>query len=128
MSDSKKTRKVVVADDDELLLRLLEYKLLQLGLDVITCGDGESALRATREECPDLVVLDGMMPGMDGFEVLRELKEDESTRAIPVVMLTARSLEKDVVTGLTLGADEYLVKPFNPEEFIVRIQRLLRPG
>ena len=75
----------------------------------------------------DLVILDGMMPGLDGFEVLRRLKENEITRSLPVVLLTARKMESDIVSGLTLGADEYVVKPFMPEELIARIRRLLGP-
>lgn len=125
MSRDRAPCRVLIADDDELLIRLLEHKLGQKGLAVISVGDGERALEAVRETLPDLVVLDGMMPGLDGFEVLRRLKEDEATRRIPVVMLTARKMEADVVAGLTLGADEYMVKPFMPEELMMRIGRLL---
>lgn len=123
-------RSVLVADDDELLVQLLTHKLTQAGLSVRSVGDGEEALEAVAEDPPDLIVLDGMMPGLDGFEVLRRLKESEDYRHIPVVMLTARKLESEIVSGLSLGADEYLIKPFMPEELIVRINRLLaqRPG
>ena len=120
--------RVLIADDDELLRELVEFKLSQLGLAVTSVGDGETALEvATRGEV-DLVILDGMMPGLDGFEVLRRLKENESTRSLPVVLLTARKMESDIVSGLTLGADEYVVKPFMPEELMARIRRLLGPG
>ena len=121
MSDTN----ILIADDDELLLKLLEHKLTQQGYSVICVEDGEVALGAAKLEQPDLIVLDGMMPGMDGFDVLRNLKEDAATRDIPVVMLTARNMERDIVRGLTLGAEEYLVKPFMPEELVVRIKRLI---
>lgn len=125
MTDNMQSIRVLVADDDELLLKLLEHKLLQQGYHVTCVKDGEHALQAARAEQPDLVVLDGMMPGMDGIDVLRHLKEGDDTRQIPVVMLTARNMERDIVNGLTLGAEEYLVKPFMPEELIVRIKRLI---
>ena len=115
----------MIADDDDLLVQLLEHKLVQNGLDVISVGDGEAALETARDVMPDLIVLDGMMPGVDGFEVLRQLKESERTKDIIIVMLTARRQESEVVSGLSLGADEYLVKPFMPEELLVRIGRLL---
>lgn len=119
--------RVLIADDDELLRELLEFKLSQLGLAVTGVGDGETALEVVMRGEVDLVILDGMMPGLDGFEVLRRLKENEITRSLPVVLLTARKMESDIVSGLTLGADEYVVKPFMPEELIARIRRLLGP-
>ncbi len=115
----------MIADDDDLLVQLLEHKLAQNGLDVVSVGDGEAALETARDIMPDLIVLDGMMPGVDGFEVLRQLKESERTKDIIIVMLTARRQESEVVSGLSLGADEYLVKPFMPEELLARIGRLL---
>ena len=125
MTNNSRTIRVLVADDDDLLLQLLEHKLTQQGYTVICVEDGEHALEMARAEIPDLIVLDGMMPGMDGFDVLRNLKEGDDTRDIPVVMLTARNMERDIVSGLTLGAEEYLVKPFMPEELVVRIKRLV---
>lgn len=125
MAKPGQAHKILIADDDDLLVQLLEHKLVQNGLDVISVGDGEAALETARAVMPDLIVLDGMMPGVDGFEVLRQLKESERTKDIIIVMLTARRQESEVVSGLSLGADEYLVKPFMPEELLVRISRLL---
>jgi DNA-binding response OmpR family regulator len=125
MSHNAQAVRVLVADDDDLLLQLLEHKLTQQGYVVTCVEDGEHALDAARADKPDLIVLDGMMPGMDGFDVLRNLKEGDDTCDIPVVMLTGRVMERDIVNGLTLGAEEYLVKPFMPEELIVRIKRLI---
>jgi len=92
---------------------------------VISAADGAQALRLATEHKPDLIVLDAMMPEMDGFEVLRKLKELPETEDIPVIMLTARKQERDVVTGLSLGARDYLVKPFMPAELLMRIQKIL---
>ncbi|HEV2557898.1 MAG TPA: response regulator [Microvirga sp.] len=118
---------VMVADDDALLRSLVAFKLKARGYRVATAGDGDEALRAIGEERPDLVVLDAMMPGADGFEVLRQIKDDAKTAAIPVVMLSARKQESDIVGALQLGASDYMVKPFIPEELAMRVARLL-PG
>ena len=123
---SDKTSSVLIIDDDELLVMLLEHKLGQRGLNVQSASDGHDGLLAAIEGKPDLVVLDVMMPTMDGFEVLRRMKEHTNTREIPVIMLSAKRLEDDVVNGLNLGAADYLVKPFMPEELLLKIQRLLR--
>lgn len=117
--------KILIADDDPLLVRLISYKLQALGHEVIEANDGEAALSLIRQSPPDLIVLDGMMPSLDGFEVLRQLKRDKATNQIPVVMLTARRQEKDVVSALSLGARDYLVKPFIPDELIARIKGIL---
>ena len=117
--------KILIADDDPLLVRLVAFKLEAQGHQVLQAADGEAALALASEHAPDLIVLDGMMPSIDGFEVLRRLKESDQTRDIPVIMLTARRLEKDVVSGLTLGARDYLVKPFIPEELIARLNGIL---
>jgi DNA-binding response OmpR family regulator len=119
---------VVVADDDALLRSLVEFKLKARGYRVITAGDGDEALSTITRERPDLVVLDAMMPGADGFEVLRRMKAEAALSAIPVVMLTARRLESDIVGALQLGASDYLVKPFIPEELAMRIARLVPVG
>lgn len=121
-------KSVLIADDDPLLVQLLEYKLSNRGFRAISVGDGDAALAMARKEMPDLIVLDGMMPGLDGFEVLRRLKESPETEGIPVVMLTGRKQEKDVVNGLSLGAEDYLIKPFSPEELITRIEKALEPN
>lgn len=117
---------ILIMDDDELLIALLEHKLGQRGLMILTATDGSKGLETARTAKPDLIVLDGMMPTMDGFEVLRHLKEDPGTQDIPVIMLSARRLEQDVVNGLNLGAADYLVKPFMPEELFLKIQLLLK--
>ena len=116
---------ILVADDDELLRELLVYKLSGRGYHVITAEDGETALRLIREALPQLVVLDAMMPVRDGFDVLREIKGDPKTSGVSVIMLTARKLESDIVSALDLGAADYLVKPFNPQELLARIARRL---
>jgi len=124
MSDNVSS--VLIIDDDELLITLLEHKLAQRGLNVNSANDGQDGLLAAIASKPDLVVLDVMMPTMDGFEVLRRMKEHPDTREIPVIMLSAKQLERDVVNGLNLGAADYLVKPFMPEELLLKIQRHLR--
>lgn len=116
---------ILIADDDPLLVELLEYKLEARGYEVLKADDGPSALEAAQKEQPALIVLDAMMPGFDGFEVLRRLKDDETTAGIPVVMLTARKAENDVLQGLSLGAHDYLVKPFMPQELVTRISKIL---
>ncbi len=120
----KETR-VLIADDDELMLRLLSYKLTQKGLQVITAADGEQLLAMAGTERPDIIILDGRMPGMDGVEVLKRLKKDTVTQNIPVLMLSARKKEADVVAGLEYGAADYIVKPFMPEELWARIRKIL---
>jgi len=116
---------ILIADDDPLLVKLITYKLEALGHAVLTAGDGETALEMVQTVHPDLVVLDGMMPGIDGLQVLQRLKKDAATNGIPVVMLTARRQEKDVISALSLGARDYLVKPFIPDELIARIKAIL---
>ena len=117
--------RILVADDDPLVVELIEFKLTSRGYDVLTASDGEAALASSIAHHPDLIVLDAMMPVLDGYEVLRRLREDGRTRLIPVIMLTARRKESDVLSGLALGARDYLVKPFIPEELMARIGKLL---
>ncbi|HEY8382392.1 MAG TPA: response regulator [Microvirga sp.] len=116
---------IVIADDDALLRSLVEFKLKARGYRVVTAGDGDEALAAIARDKPALVVLDAMMPGPDGFEVLRRMKNEMGLAATPVVMLTARKQESDIVGALQLGASDYLVKPFIPEELAMRIARLI---
>ena len=118
--------RVLIADDDDLLVELVTFTLEGRGHEVLVADDGEMALERAFSEKPDLIVLDGMMPGRDGLEVLRELRRDGSTSNIPVIMLSARRQERDVVGGLAQGADDYLVKPFMPEELAVRVGKALR--
>lgn len=118
-------KKILIADDDMLLVSLLEHKLRQSGYEVASVNDGQAALDQFAVFLPDLVVLDGMMPHLDGFQVLRELKRNAAWAKVPVLMLTARKQENDVVEGLSLGAADYLVKPFSPSELVARIGQLL---
>ena len=115
---------VLVADDDPLLREILAHKLAQAGYDVQLAEDGRTALELARSVAPAAIVLDGMMPVLDGFEALRRLKADAALREIPVMMLTALKREEDVVGALKLGAADYLPKPFNPDELVARLTRL----
>ena len=117
---------VLVVDDEEDLQELVRYNLAKEGFRVTSVGTGEDALTAARSEHPDAVVLDLMLPGVDGLEVCRRLKADPRTRDIPVLMLTAKSEEIDVVTGLELGADDYLAKPFSSRVLLARLRAVLR--
>jgi len=116
---------ILIADDEPLVTQLVSHRLNTRGFEVAVVGDGIQAIASARRLRPDLVILDAMMPGLDGFAVLKTLKEAPETAAIPVLMLTARKGEKDVVGALTAGADDYLVKPFIPEELVTRVKRLL---
>ena len=116
---------ILIADDDPMVVKLVEFKLAKRGHKITVAADGKTALDMARQNKPDLILLDSMMPGMDGFEVLRRLKKAVDTSDIPVVMLTARRREQDIVDELKLGAREYLVKPFMPEELSTRIEAIL---
>lgn len=117
--------RILIADDDPLLRALLVHRLSADGYEVSTAQDGGEALAAIREEAPDLIVLDALMPVMDGFEVLRRVKSAGLSGA-PVIMLTALKREQDIVGALQLGAADYLVKPFIPDELSQRVRRLLQ--
>jgi len=114
---------VLIADDDPLLRAILEHKLAAAGYHVHAVEDGRAALEAAQALSPAVVVLDGMMPVVDGFEALRRLKADPALAVIPVVMLTALKRQDDVVSALKLGAADYLSKPFNPDELVARLLR-----
>jgi DNA-binding response OmpR family regulator len=116
---------VLVADDDEDILGLVSFRLERSGYEVAAAKDGEEALRLARKLSPALVVLDVMMPRLDGYEVARRLREDEATRGIPVILLTALAQEADVARGFESGADDYLRKPFSPQELAARVQAVL---
>lgn len=118
-------RTVLVCDDDELLVELLIFRLENKGYRVLVARDGAEAVALALQQLPDAVILDTMMPVMDGQQVLRRLRETPETSAIPVVMLTARKQERDIVDAFGLGASDYLVKPFIPEELMTRLARLL---
>ena len=117
---------ILVADDDPAILRLVEVNLKLEGFEVITATDGEEALRLVLEAMPALVLLDIMMPKLDGYEVCERIRADGRTRHVNVIMLTAKSLSADKIVGLTSGADDYVLKPFDPMELIARVRSSLR--
>jgi two-component system alkaline phosphatase synthesis response regulator PhoP len=117
--------KILIAEDSATTRRLVATWLIAEGYDVIEAADGEEAVVLARRECPDLLVLDKVMPKFDGFEVVRALREDPRTRAIPIVMLTEQTGEDDVLGGLSLGVEEYIPKPFSPHELSERVLRAL---
>ena len=118
--------RILVVDDEPDILELVQYNLGKAQYDVVGVASGEEALVQVRTTPPDLIVLDLMLPGVDGLEVCRALQRDTRTAAIPIVMLTARGEEADVVAGLELGADDYLTKPFSPRVLLARIRAVLR--
>lgn len=119
-------RKILVVDDEAVLVETIAYNLEQAGYQVITAADGASALEATRRETPDLIILDLMLPEMDGLEVCRQLRRDSKTATTPIMMLTAKDDEIDKVVGLEVGADDYVTKPFARRELLARVRALLR--
>jgi two-component system phosphate regulon response regulator PhoB len=120
--------KILVVDDESDILTLLEYNLSKAGFKVISEKDGPEAIESARKEKPNLIILDIMLPSMEGTEVCKALKKDESTSHIPVIMLTAKGEEVDRIVGLELGADDYITKPFSPRELILRIKAVLKRG
>jgi two-component system phosphate regulon response regulator PhoB len=119
-------QRILVVDDEDDLLELLRYNLSREGYQVTCVATGEDALRSVRRQPPDLIVLDVMLPGIDGLEVCRRLKSESKTREIPIVMLTAKSEESDIVAGLEHGSDDYIAKPFSPRVLVARVKALLR--
>jgi DNA-binding response OmpR family regulator len=117
--------RVLVAEDSSTIRRLVTARLKADGYEVIEAADGEEALRLAREGVPDLLVLDKVMPKLDGFEVIRALRDDQRTSGIPIVMLTERTSEEDVLGGLSLGVEDYMPKPFSPHELSARVKRAL---
>ncbi|MFM1872479.1 MAG: hypothetical protein RL398_1901 [Planctomycetota bacterium] len=120
--------KILVIEDEPDLLEVIQYNLDREGHKVIACRNGEQGLSRIRTDNPDLVILDLMLPGMDGVEVCRQVKADPVTRAIPIIMVTAKSEESDIVLGLGIGADDYITKPFSPRELVARVKVVLRRG
>ena len=120
------TARILIVDDDPAIVRLLRSYLEKAGLAVLTASDGEAALYAIRRERPDVVVLDLMLPGRNGWEVTRRVRQDEHLAGLPILMLTARVEDQDKILGLELGADDYVTKPFNPGEVVARVRALLR--
>ncbi|HVT16825.1 MAG TPA: response regulator [Thermoanaerobaculia bacterium] len=118
--------KVLIIEDEPDIAEVLQYNLEKEGFDVETARCGDAGLEAVRKEDPDLILLDLMLPGVDGLELTRMLKRDAATRRLPIVMLTARGEEVDRIVGLELGADDYITKPFSPREVVLRVKAVLR--
>jgi len=119
---------VLAVDDEADILELLEYNLKENGFKVSCVTTGEDAIEKARLKVPDLILLDLMLPGVDGLEVARSLKREEATAHIPIIMLTAKGSEADVIVGLELGADDYVTKPFSPRVLLARMRAVLRRG
>ena len=117
--------KILIAEDSSTVRRLVAARLAADGYEVLEAADGAEALALARSDRPDLLILDKVMPKLDGFEVVRALREDPQTRTVPIVMLTERTNEEDVLGGLDLGVDEYIPKPFSPHELSARVRRAL---
>ncbi len=117
---------ILSVEDEEDIQELVQYNLSKEGYRVTLAASGEEALKAVNRQKPDLILLDLMLPGLDGLDVCRTLKMDAAMRSVPIIMLTAKSEEADIVTGLELGADDYVTKPFSPRVLIARIRAVLR--
>jgi len=120
--------RILVVEDEPDVVELLEFNLRGAGFEVVSAGDGAEALKKAREQTPALVILDLMLPEVDGLEVCKILRRHPATAAIPIIMLTAKASEIDRVLGLELGADDYVTKPFSPRELVLRVKALLRRG
>jgi len=117
---------ILIVEDEKDIVKMLDYNLKKEGFKTLSTNDGEDALDLATRECPDLIILDLMLPGIDGLEVCKTLKKENRTASIPIIMLTAKSQETDKIVGLELGADDYVTKPFSPRELIARIKAVLR--
>ena len=117
--------KILVVDDESDAVELISFNLKAAGFDVVTATDGAEALKTARLQAPDLILLDVMLPEIDGLEVCKLLRRDPATAAIPIIMLTAKAAEIDRVLGLELGADDYITKPFSPRELVLRVRKLV---
>lgn len=117
---------ILIVDDEEDIIELIKYNLKNEGYSILTALTGEQAIKITKQSQLDLIVLDLMLPGIDGLEVTKYLKNNEQTRDIPIVMLTAKGEESDIVTGLELGANDYMSKPFSPKVLVARIRAIFR--
>jgi DNA-binding response OmpR family regulator len=124
--DANARQQILIADDDPDILELVAFRLSRAGYDVVKAADGEEALAKATEHRPDLAVLDVMMPKMDGYDVTRQIRAGEATAGIPVILLTARVQEADIARGFEAGADDYVKKPFSPQELRARVQAVLR--
>ena len=119
-------KKILIIDDSQFMTNLISEILSAAGYDVITAADGYQGLEKVKTEKPDLVILDIVMPGINGFEVCKILRSDDSNNLMPIIMLTAQENEDDKLTGLELGADDYITKPFNQRELVSRVRNTLR--
>jgi two-component system phosphate regulon response regulator PhoB len=117
---------ILVIDDEKDIVELISYNLLKNGWQVLSAGTGEAGLALARDRQPDLIVLDLMLPGIDGLEVCRRLRQEDLTTTIPIIMVTAKDSETDVVVGLEFGADDYIAKPFSPRVLVARVKACLR--
>ncbi|MBN1764216.1 MAG: response regulator transcription factor [Sedimentisphaerales bacterium] len=117
---------ILIVDDEEDILELLDHHLSREGYHVLRARSGEQALELARTHTPDMIVLDLMLPGVDGLDVCRQLRNTPATQSTPIIMLTARGEETDIVTGLELGADDYVIKPFSPKVLLARVRAVLR--
>ncbi len=118
--------RILIIEDEEDIRELVRYNLEREGFCVAEAESGEEGLKKISKKIPDLILLDLMLPGKDGMQICRELKQDEDTRGIPIVMMTARGEESDIVAGLELGAEDYIVKPFSPKVLMARVKTVLR--
>ena len=123
---SKLMHKVLIAEDEADIRQLISFNLERESYDTLLAGDGEEAVFIAYNKIPDLIILDLMLPKMDGFSVFKELRLDSRTKDIPVIMLTAKAQLDDVIAGLEMGADDYLTKPFSPKELVLRVKALLK--
>jgi two-component system, OmpR family, phosphate regulon response regulator PhoB len=117
--------KVLIVDDEVDLVRLVQYNLEREGFQVLTAYDGKTTFTRIKEQKPDLLILDLMLPDMSGIKICQQIKDDPKTKALPIIMLTARSSENDRVSGFEAGADDYVVKPFSPKELVLRVKAML---
>jgi len=120
--------KVLIVEDDTNIAKLVQYNLEKNGLTCLVAASGTRALEIIKKDRVDLILLDIMLPGMDGFEVCKEVRQDPDHAAVPIIMLTARGEEVDRIVGLELGADDYVVKPFSPRELVLRVKAMLKRG
>src|SRR5512140_2160736 len=118
-------KRILVVDDEIYIVHILEFTLTMEGYEVLTAADGEEALRKMEQDRPDLVVLDIMMPKLDGYEVCRRIRQDEDFGQVPIILLSAKGRPIDRETGLDVGADDYIVKPFSPRRLLEKIRELL---
>ncbi len=118
--------KILIVDDEKDIVKMLDYNLKKEGFRTAFAYNGEKAFESAKKEQPDIIILDVMLPGMDGLEVCKALKKEAGTCSIPIIMLTAKTQESDKVVGLELGADDYVTKPFSPRELIARVKAVLR--